>query len=107
LYSAADLFLFPSLYEGFGLPLLEAMACGVPVLASDTSSLPEVGGGGTAVLLPPNAQNQWTTGIRRLLTDTQKRQALVAAGFHQIKKFTWEKTARQLLSLYASLGDGR
>jgi glycosyltransferase involved in cell wall biosynthesis len=103
LYSAADLFLFPSLYEGFGLPLLEAMACGVPVLASDASSLPEVGGGGTAVLLPPDEQSQWTTGIGRLLADGQKREALVAAGYEQIKKFTWRKTARQLLSLYASL----
>ena len=59
LYSAADLYLFPSIYEGFGLPMLEGMACGVPVIASDVSSLPEVGGE-TAVMLPPHDLLQWT-----------------------------------------------
>ncbi len=109
LYSGATLFLFPSLYEGFGLPLLEAMQCGVPVVTSNASSLPEVVGGGresggeTAVLLSPHDQSAWTTAMQELLADPARRAHLVAAGFRQARQFTWQKAAAQLLHLYRSL----
>ncbi|HEX6383539.1 MAG TPA: glycosyltransferase family 1 protein [Anaerolineae bacterium] len=109
LYSAATLFVFPSLYEGFGLPLLEAMACGVPVITSNTSSLPEVagklaGGQEPAVLLSPHEQAAWTETIDQLLADSGRRAQLVAAGFQQVRRFTWTKAARRLLEIYRSLG---
>ena len=106
LYSAADLFVFPSLYEGFGLPLLEAMACGVPVISSDASSLPEVaatGGEPAAWLLPPGDEAAWSAAMLRLLTDDAAQQRLVAAGAAQAARFTWAAAARQLLGLYERL----
>ena len=102
LYSAADLFVFPSLYEGFGLPLLEAMACGTPVLTSNASSLPEVAGE-TAVQLSPHDQAAWTAGMLTLLTDPQRQARLVAAGFARVRQFTWQQAAQRLLFLYQML----
>ncbi|NJN55659.1 MAG: glycosyltransferase family 4 protein [Anaerolineae bacterium] len=102
LYSAADLFVFPSLYEGFGLPLLEAMGCGVPVITSNTSSLPEVAGQ-AAVLLSPHDQEAWTAAMARLLADSLERTQLVAAGFRQVRHFSWEQSAHQLRQLYEQL----
>jgi glycosyltransferase involved in cell wall biosynthesis len=105
LYSAADLFAFPSLYEGFGLPLLEAMACGVPVLSSNASSLPEVvdGEGEAAVLLPPEDELAWSQAMRHVLTDELQRKRMVAAGLRRVRDFPWQRAARQLLALYQSL----
>jgi glycosyltransferase involved in cell wall biosynthesis len=104
LYSAATLFAFPSLYEGFGLPLLEAMGCGVPVVSSNASSLPEVvGEGETAVLLPPKDQAAWTETLRRLLSDPAARRRLAAAGKRRVQHFTWDRAARQLLGVYQAL----
>lgn len=108
LYATADLFVFPSLYEGFGLPLLEAMACGVPVVSSDASSLPEVarvdeGGEPAAVLLPPQDEAQWAATMLSLLNDAAARQWLVVAGRAQAQRFTWQRAAGQLLALYRSL----
>ncbi|HFE65934.1 MAG TPA: glycosyltransferase family 1 protein [Chloroflexi bacterium] len=102
LYSDADLFVFPSLYEGFGLPLLEAMACGAPVISSDASSLPEVAGD-TAVLLPSHNQTAWTNAIFDLLAHPDKRTALVAGGFRQARQFTWQTAAQTLLEIYQKL----
>ncbi|NKQ37863.1 MAG: glycosyltransferase family 4 protein [Chloroflexi bacterium] len=102
LYSDADLFVFPSLYEGFGLPLLEAMACGVPVISSDASSLPEVAGD-TAVLLSPHDQAAWTNTMLDLLAHPDKRTALVAGGFRQARQFTWQTAAHSLLEIYQKL----
>ncbi len=102
LYSDADLFVFPSLYEGFGLPLLEAMACGVPVISSDASSLPEVAGD-TAVLLSPHDQAVWTNAMFDLLAHPDKRAALVAGGFRQARQFTWQTAAHSLLEIYQNL----
>lgn len=98
LYSEATLFLFASLYEGFGLPLLEAMACGVPVITSNASSLPEVAGE-AAVQLPPEGPTLWTKTMLELLEDTSRRTKLVSAGFRQARQFTWSKSARQLLTI--------
>ncbi len=106
LYSAADLFVFPSLYEGFGLPLLEAMACGVPVISSNASSLPEVaatGGEPAALLLPPGDEAAWAAAMLRLLGDTAARQRLIEAGRGQVARFTWVGAARQLAALYERL----
>ncbi len=106
LYSAADLFVFPSLYEGFGLPLLEAMACGVAVVSSDASSLPEVaqtGGEPAALMLPPADEAAWTAAMLRLLDDDGARQRLIAAGRGQVARFTWQAAAGQLAQLYAAL----
>jgi len=108
LYSGATLFLFPSLYEGFGLPLLEAMQCGVPVVTSNASSLPEVvkgkgiSGEETAVQLSPHDQAAWTDTLQDLLANPARRANLVAAGYRQARQFTWQKAARQLLRLYQS-----
>lgn len=102
LYSGAALFVFPSLYEGFGLPLLEAMGCGVPIITSNASSLPEVAGEAT-MQLSPHDQEGWTTAVHDLLASPQERTRLVAAGFRQVRRFTWEQSARQLHDLYQQL----
>lgn len=103
LYSAADLLAFPSLYEGFGLPLLEAMACGTPVLSSDASSLPEVAGGGSALLLSPHDESAWSSAMIALLDDSAARQRLSAAGFKRSAQFSWAAAARQLASMYRKM----
>ena len=102
LYSGASLFAYPSIYEGFGLPLLEAMACGVPVLNSSASCLPEVAGDAT-VQLSPHDQHGWSEAMDSLLQDAPKRASMVAAGFLQARRFTWANAARELRSLYARL----
>jgi len=99
LYSGADLFVFLSLYEGFGLPPLEAMACGTPVIASNTSSLPEVVGD-AGILVDPHDVAGLVEAIERLLTDDHLRAGLRARGLEQAGRFTWEKTARQTLRVY-------
>lgn len=102
LYSQATLFLFPSLYEGFGLPALEAMACGVPALLADASCLPEVGGD-AALMLPPGDETAWTAAMMRLLADNATRAHMVGAGFLQARRFTWTAAAARLLSIYQKL----
>jgi glycosyltransferase involved in cell wall biosynthesis len=95
LYSDATLFVFPSLYEGFGLPILEAMACGVPAIVSDASSLPEVAGE-DALVIPPKEQEIWTAAIRDLLSDPSRRSQMVAGGFLRVRQFGWKRSAEQL-----------
>lgn len=102
LYSDADLFLFPSLYEGFGLPLLEAMGCGTPVLSSNASSLPEVGQN-TAVYLPPTDRQLWCETIIDLLENEAKRLTLSRQGISHVTDWTWQKTAVQLLKIYQNV----
>lgn len=102
LYSEASLMVFPSLYEGFGLPLLEAMACGVPVLSSNASCLPEVAGE-AAVLLSPTEQEAWSQTMNGLLSNPGQRARMVAAGFLQARKFRWKKAAGELLEVYRRL----
>lgn len=93
LMSGARIFLFPSLYEGFGLPPLEAMACGVPVLTSSTSSLPEVVGN-AAILADPYSVEEIAEGIARLEGNEGLRQSLVQRGIERAAQFTWENSAR-------------
>ncbi|HFQ92634.1 MAG TPA: glycosyltransferase family 1 protein [Anaerolineae bacterium] len=101
LYSGAQLFIFPSLYEGFGLPVIEAMACGTAVTCSHTSSLPEVGGDAALYFDPFNVE-EIAQQIGRLLTDTTLRQKLAAKGLAQAQKFSWRNTAAATLHLYRS-----
>ncbi len=98
LYNLAELFLFPSRYEGFGLPPLEAMQSGIPVVASSASSLPEVIGD-AGILLPPENHQEFADAILRLLADPQKRTDAAARGLAQAKKFSFEKTARETIAV--------
>ncbi len=99
LYSGARALLAVSLYEGFGLPVLEAMACGTPVITSNLSSLPEVAGD-AGILVDPLDTEAISDAIMRLLTDVALRQQLVAAGFEHVKRFSWASAASQLKSIY-------
>ncbi|NWF68802.1 MAG: glycosyltransferase family 4 protein [Chloroflexi bacterium] len=102
LYSAAECLAFPSLYEGFGFPILEAMACGTPVLTSNVSSLPEVAGD-AALLVDPYDLEAIIDALRRLITDSTLRTTLIQRGFQQAPRFTWESAARQLVGIYRDL----
>lgn len=99
LYNGAALFLFPSLYEGFGLPPLEAMNCGVPVISSNTSSMPEVIGQ-AGILLSPKDQESWVGAIKKVLSDSILRKTMIKQGLVQAKNFSWEKCARETLKIY-------
>jgi glycosyltransferase involved in cell wall biosynthesis len=99
LYNGADLFVFPSLYEGFGLPPLEAMACGTPVVTSNASSLPEVVGD-AAITVDPYDVDALTSAMRRVLADPCLRDELRQKGLARASEFTWERTARQTLAVY-------
>lgn len=106
LMNAATLFVFPSLYEGFGLPPLEAMACGTAVLCSNASSLPEVVGEG-AILVDPRDAGALADSMERILGDERLRAELRARGLAQASKFSWEKAARETLSVYRDVFDGK
>jgi len=96
LYSGSCLFVFPSLYEGFGLPLVEAMACGVPVVASNTSSIPEVVGN-AALLVPPTQPEAFAEAILRVRSDPDLRKAMIEKGLSRATRFRWDNAACQLL----------
>ena len=99
LYSAAEIFVFPSLYEGFGLPPLEAMACGTPVVTSNVSSLPEAVGD-AALTVDPYDVGELVLAIDRLLTDEMLRADLRRRGLERAAQFTWARTARETLAIY-------
>jgi len=98
LYRAADVFAFPSLFEGFGLPLLEAMACGTPVIAADVASLPEVAGD-AARLVDPLDEDAWAAALEAWLTDPAARRAAVASGLARAAEFSWARTAAATLDV--------
>jgi glycosyltransferase involved in cell wall biosynthesis len=104
LYSSAGVLAFPSLYEGFGLPALEAMACGTPIVAANRSSLPEVCGD-AAVLVDPLDTVSIANAIELLLTNEAFRQELIARGFARASKFRWHECAAQTLAFLRSIGD--
>lgn len=102
LYSGAACVAFPSLYEGFGFPVLEGMACGVPVMTSNISSLPEVSGD-AALMVDPYDIEAITDTLARLLNDSALRQSLIAKGYERAKMFTWEAAARHLQQVYKGM----
>jgi glycosyltransferase involved in cell wall biosynthesis len=102
LYSLADALVIPSLYEGFGLPVLEAMACGTAVVTSNVSSLPEVAGG-AAVLVDPTSAEDIARGMRSAIEDDSLREDLRRRGLARAKEFTWERAARRCLDIFAGL----
>ena len=95
LYSLAEAFTFPTLYEGFGIPVIEAQRCGTPVLTSNTSSLPEVGGDG-AVYVDPRDEADIADGLARVLTDEALRERLVRAGYANAERYSWDASAEKL-----------
>lgn len=106
LYNLAELFLYPSLRESFGIPILEAMACGVPVITSDTSAMPEVAGG-AALLVDPLQPEALAAAILRLQSNPAERAALVARGHARVRHFSWLATARQVHRVYEEVAGDR
>jgi glycosyltransferase involved in cell wall biosynthesis len=103
LMAGADVFVYPSLYEGFGIPPLEAMACGTPVIVSNTSSLPEVVGD-AGVQVNPYSPAQIADAIYQITSEDAIRQAMRKDSLEQAKKFSWEKTAEDCVSLFERMG---
>jgi glycosyltransferase involved in cell wall biosynthesis len=104
--NAASVFVYPSLYEGFGLPPLEAMACGTPVICSNASSLPEVVGDG-GLLVDPRDVGALANAIARALADEGLRAQLRMRGLAQAQRFSWERTARETMAVYQSVAAKR
>lgn len=102
LYAGASLFAFPSVHEGFGLPVLEAMVQGAPVVCSDIASLAEVAGG-AAVLVPPSDVEGWARAIGEVAGDAGRREAMIAAGHRWAAQFSWDRTARETHAIYQEL----
>jgi glycosyltransferase involved in cell wall biosynthesis len=105
LYNGACVFAFPSLYEGFGLPALEAMACGTAVIASNTSSIQEVVGG-AGLYVDPCKIDEIAVAMRKVIMDSQLREKMVARGIERAKLFSWKKMAKDTLTLYHDLYNG-
>jgi glycosyltransferase involved in cell wall biosynthesis len=106
LLSGAQAFVFPSLYEGFGIPVLEAGACGVPVITSNTSSLPEVAGD-AALLVDPHDVDAIAEAMYRLVTDDALRAELARRGLENVKRFSWEKCGRETLAVILEAGSSK
>ncbi|MGC8879274.1 MAG: glycosyltransferase family 4 protein, partial [Anaerolineae bacterium] len=102
LYSAVDAFVFPSLYEGFGLPVLEAMACGAPVIASNVASLPEVVGD-AGILVDPTDVTALADAIWRALMDVELRERLRQQGLMRAREFSWQRCAQNTLAVYQQI----
>ncbi|MCG2692035.1 glycosyltransferase family 4 protein, partial [Microgenomates group bacterium] len=107
LYSAAKVFAYPSLYEGFGLPILEAFSCGCPVITSNIASLPELGGS-AAIYINPLSIKDLSQAIKQLLQfDDSNYRTLREKAIKQAKKFSWEKTAKETLKVYQEVYENR
>ena len=102
LYSAAECVVFPSLYEGFGFPVLEGMACGTPVVTSNVSSLPEVAGD-AALMVDPYDVEAIANAIQTILDDSEMKNTLIERGFKQAERFTWENSAKHLRKIYTDV----
>jgi glycosyltransferase involved in cell wall biosynthesis len=106
LYSLADLFVYPSLYEGFGLPLLEAMACGTPVLSTAVSSIPEVAGDAGHLVEEPEDADALADAIGRLMEDEDARRTLSARGRERAREFTWRRAAEETVRVFRGVARG-
>lgn len=104
IYNLAEVYCQPSFYEGFGLPVLEAMACGCPVVCANSSSLPEVCGE-AALMVDPHDDNGIAKAIERITTDRKLTNDLIEKGFKQSKKFFWEKTAKETVNVYHQIAN--
>ena len=102
LYNAAKLFVYPSLYEGFGLPVIEAMACGCPVVTAKTSSFPEICGQ-AAILVDPDNINSLARGIKEILSRPALSKTLKEKGLKKAKEFSWQKCAQETLRVYEEI----
>lgn len=98
-YNAAEAFIFPSVYEGFGLPVLEAMACGTPVIVADASSLPEVAGD-AGLRVPPHNVDAWVDALRTAYHDSDWREQAAQQGLVEAQRYDWQDTARQTVASY-------
>jgi len=103
IYSQSKVFLYPSLRESFGIPMLEAMKCGVPVLTSNTESMPEIAGN-AAYLVNPFKHEEITEGMIKMISDEPLRTDLIQKGFKRHSEFSWEITAQKVLGLYRTMG---
>lgn len=102
LYSSAQVLVYATLYEGFGLPILEAMACGTPVITSNVSSMPEIGGNAAVLVYPANVE-KIKKSIKEVLENKQLRKELISKGIKRAKEFTWEKAANETAQVYEEL----
>ena len=102
LYNCATLFLYPSLYEGFGIPPLESMVCGTPVITSNTTSIPEIVGD-AALQIDPNSQEELESAVYKLLVDHSLRDNLIQRGLARAKQFSWRRMAEETLDIYKSI----
>jgi len=103
-YNAASVVAYPTLYEGFGFPVLEAMACGTPVVTSNNSSLPEIAGG-AALLVNPMNSKEIAGAILRVLTEETLRAELSSRGLYHARQFTWKKAANDTLDVFLQVAD--
>jgi glycosyltransferase involved in cell wall biosynthesis len=103
LYNLAEFFVFPSLYEGFGLPVLEALACGRTVVAANVSSIPEIVGN-AGVLVNVTRVDELAEAMTRISTDSDLRHTLEKRALDQARRFSWSETARRVLDVYEDLG---
>ena len=101
-YKNALAFVFPSHYEGFGIPVLESFTCGCPVICSNTSSLPEIAGDG-AYFFDPTSEISIKDSIQKVIENSNLREDLINKGLKQVKKFSWEKTAAQTYEIYKNI----
>lgn len=106
LYNSADLFLYPSLYEGFGLPILEAMVCGTPVITSPSGSIPEIAGD-AVVMVNPRDVNEIVAAMMRVTSDTVLHGNLIAMGKKQAEAFSWQRNAEKTFQIYKNVMDGQ
>lgn len=102
LFRMADLLMYPSLYEGFGIPILEAMKIGIPVITSNVTAMPEVAGEG-ALLVDPHSIKDMTDGMAKILNDKKFTEELKSKGPGIAKEFTWERTSESYLKLYEDI----
>lgn len=104
LYGSADVLLYPSFYEGFGLPILEAMGCGTAVITSNVSSMPEVGGE-AAIYVSPDSLEDIKGALKDVMEDKELKKDLIKKGFEQSKKFSWQKCAKETADVYFTLSE--